>query len=143
LAVATERQLQLEQVFRLALEEHGPGVSTEFLIAVTSERTRADPREIIEAVGVVDRRPGLQGTDNGMGDPDEDATALVLALGKAVTAIWRNLPQDVQHELFEHAVTAQDDATREQLAIFLHAIHFRTTDGIKARAISEPDSLGG
>jgi hypothetical protein len=129
--MATERQLQLEQLFRLALEEQGPGVSTEFLIAATSERTQADPREIIEAVEVVDRRPGPPGPDEGVGGPDEDATMLLLALGKAVTAIWSNLPQDVQHELFEHAVSAQDDATRERLAVFLHAIHFRTTDGIK------------
>jgi hypothetical protein len=142
-AMATERQLQLEQAFRFALKEHGPSVSTEFLIAATSERTQADPREIIEAVAVVDRRPGPQGTDNDMGVPDEEATGLVLALGKAVTAIWSNLPQDIQHELLEHAVSAQDDTTRERLAVFLHAIHFRTAYGLKARAIPEPDSLGG
>jgi hypothetical protein len=141
--MATERQLHLEQAFRFALNEHGPSVSTEFLIAATSERTQADPSEIIEAVAVVNRGPGPQGADEGTGGPDEDATALLLALGKAVTAIWSNLPQDVQHELFEHAVAAQDDATRGRLAVFLHAIHFRTTDGIKACAIPEPDSLGG
>jgi hypothetical protein len=55
--MATERQLQLEQAFRFALKQHGPSVSTEFLIAATSERTRADPREIIEAIAFVDRRP--------------------------------------------------------------------------------------
>jgi hypothetical protein len=139
--MATERQLQLEQAFRGALKEHGPSVSIEFLIAATSERAQTDPTEIIAAVAVVNRGPGPRGTDNGMGVPD--ATALVLALGKAVTAIWSNLPQAVQHELFEHAVSAQDDATRERLAVFLHAINFRTTDGIKAPAIPEPDSLGG
>jgi hypothetical protein len=84
-----------------------------------------------------------KGPDEGAGDVDEDPTTLLLALGKAVTAIWSNLPQDIQHELFEHTVSAQDDATRERLAIFLHAIHFRTTDAIKARAIPEPDSPGG
>jgi hypothetical protein len=57
-----------------------------------------------------------QGPDKGTGGPDEDATTLLLALGKAVTKIWSNLPQDVQLELFEHAVSAQDDATRERLA---------------------------
>jgi class 3 adenylate cyclase len=141
--LATERQLQLEQAFRLALKELGSGVSTEFLIAATSDRTQADPGEIIEATEVVNRRVERQGMDVDTGGPDVDAIALLLALGKAVTAIWSNLPQDVQHELFEHAVSAQDDATRERLAVFLHAIHFRTTDGIKARAIPEPDSLGG
>jgi hypothetical protein len=53
------------------------------------------------------------------------------------------LPQNVQHDLFERAVSAQDDATRERLAAFLHAIHFRTTDALKSRAIPEPDSPGG
>jgi hypothetical protein len=47
--MATERQLQLERAFRQALRELGAGVSTEFLIAAASERTQADPGEIIEA----------------------------------------------------------------------------------------------
>jgi hypothetical protein len=142
LVLATERQLQLEQAFRCALKELGTGVSTEFLIAATSERTKADPGEIIEAVNVLNRLE-RQGSNEGTGGVDGDATTLLLALGKAVIAIWSNLSQDVQHELFEHAVSVQDDATRERLAVFLHTIHFRTTDAIKARAISEPDSLGG
>ena len=91
--MATERQLQLEQVFRRALEEHGPGASTEFLIAATSEQTQADPREIIEAVEVVDRRPGRQGPDEGTGGSYDDAVTLLLALGKAVTAIWSSCPR--------------------------------------------------
>jgi hypothetical protein len=135
--MATERQLQLEQAFRHALKELGPGVSTEFLIAAAAERTQADPREIIEAVEIVNH-PGER-----TGDVDDSIASLVLALGKSVTAIWGKLPQDVQRELFEHAVSAQDDATRERLAVFLHAIHFRTTDELKARAMPEPDSFGG
>jgi hypothetical protein len=100
--MATERQLQLEQALRCALKELGTGVSTEFLIATTSERTKADPGEIIEAVKVLNRRLERQGSDEGTGG---DATTLLLALGKAVIAIWSNLSQDVQHELFEHAVS--------------------------------------
>ena len=141
--MATERQLELEQAFRRALTELGASVSTEFLIAAASERIKADPREIIEAVEVLNRRPGRQAPEEGTGGVDEDSAPLLLALGKAVVATWSNLPQDVQHELFEHAVSAQDDATRERLAVFLHAIHFRTTDAVKARAIPEPDSPGG
>jgi hypothetical protein len=137
--MATKQQ---EQAFRRALKDLGPGVSTEFLIAATSERTQADPREIIEAVAVLNRRPGCEGPEEGTSSTDE-GTTLLLALGKSVTAIWSNLPQDVQQELFEHAVSAEDDATRERLAVFLHERHCRTTDGIKARAILEPDSLGG
>jgi hypothetical protein len=141
--MATERQLELEKAFRRALTELGAGVSTEFLIAATSEPTKADPCEIIEAVEVLNRRPGRQAPDEGTGGVDEDSSPLLLALGKAVVATWSNLPQDVQHELFEHAVSAQEDATRERLAVFLHAIHFRTTDGTKGRAIPESDSLEG
>jgi hypothetical protein len=137
--MASERQLQLEQAFRQALRDLGAGVSTEFLIAAASERTQAHPGEIIEAVEIINRRRESrdEGTDA------SDVTTLQLALGKAVTALWSNLPQGVQAELFEHAVSAQDDATREKLAVFLHRIHFRTTDALKARAIPEPDSPGG
>jgi hypothetical protein len=138
--MATERQRLLEQEFRRALQELGPGMSTEFLIAAASERTQADPREIIEAVEVVNRR---ESPDEGGADDVNDIAALVQALGKSVTAIWGKLPQQVQRELFEHAVSAQEEATRERLAIFLHAMHFRTTDALKARAVLDPDSLGG
>ena len=135
--MATERQLELDRAFRRALKELGPGVSTEFLIAAASEWTKAAPREIIEAIEIVNS------PEEHSGEVDDGVTSLVLALGKSVSAIWSNLPQDVQRELFEHAVSGQDDATREQLAVFLHTIHFRTTDKLKARAIPEPDSLGG
>ena len=137
--MATERQLQLEQAFRQALRDLGAGASTEFLIAAVSERTQADPGKIIEAVKVLNR----VGESEDEATDASDVTALQLALGKAVTAIWSNLPQNVQQELFEHAVSAQHDATRERLAVFLHTIHFRTTDALKARAIPEPDSPGG
>jgi hypothetical protein len=137
--MATERQLHLEQTFREALRELGTGTSTESLIAAVSERTQADHGEIIAAVRIVNR--GGESEDEGA-DPS-DVTTLQLALGKAVTAIWSNLPQNVQQELFERALSAQDDATRERLAVFLHTIHFRTTDALKARAIPEPDSPGG
>jgi class 3 adenylate cyclase len=93
--MATGRQLQLEQTFRHALKELGSGVSTEFLIAATSERTQADPGEIIEAVEVVNRRAERQGSDEGANGQDDDSTAHLLALGKAVTAIWSNLPKDL------------------------------------------------
>jgi hypothetical protein len=65
------------------------------------------------------------------------------ALGKAVVRIWSQLPQDIQHHLFEEAVTSQGESMRQQLAVFLHHTHPRTTDSIKARAMPEPDSLGG
>jgi hypothetical protein len=68
---------------------------------------------------------------------------ILCALGKAVVRIWSNLPQDVQHHLFEEEVLSQGEAKRQQLAIYLHDEHQRTADALKARAISTPDSLGG
>jgi len=69
---------------------------------------------------------------------------LTKALGRAVAAVWGELPASVQHELFESAVRLSGSGTREQLAVFLHHRHPRTFDGGKpARAVPEPDSLGG
>ena len=69
---------------------------------------------------------------------------LTKALGRAVVAVWGDLPASVQHELFESAVRLSGSNAREQLAIFLHHRHPRTIDGgNSARAVPEPDSLGG
>jgi hypothetical protein len=55
-----------------------------------------------------------------------------LALGAGVIRCWARLPQDVQHTIFEAAVVAghhdeRDEALREQLAVFLHDHHPRTS----------------
>lgn len=69
---------------------------------------------------------------------------LTTALGRAVTAVWGDLPATVQHDLFESAVRLAGSDTREALATFLHHIHPRTTNGeTPVRAVPEPDSLGG
>jgi hypothetical protein len=67
---------------------------------------------------------------------------LTHALGEAVVHIWSHLPPDVQHDLFEEAITTRGEAMRQQLAVFLHAHHARTTD-LKENDMLEPDSLGG
>ena len=63
--------------------------------------------------------------------------------GQAVVQVWSNLPQEIQQHLFEAAVLSQGESTRQQLAVFLHEKHLRTTDALKARAMPEPDSKGG
>jgi hypothetical protein len=68
---------------------------------------------------------------------------LFRSLGHAVARAWSHLPQDAQQQLFEQAVAFQGEAGRQQLAIFLHDSHARTSDSIKARPMLEPDSLGG
>jgi hypothetical protein len=65
------------------------------------------------------------------------------ALGQAVAKVWSQLPQEIQHNLFEEAVASQSEPVRQQLAVFLHHKHQRTSDAVKAQALSEPDSLGG
>ena len=65
------------------------------------------------------------------------------ALGQAVARAWSQLPQDIQHRLFEEAVESHGESVRQQLAVFLHHKHQRTSNSIKAQASPEPDSLGG
>jgi hypothetical protein len=65
------------------------------------------------------------------------------ALGESVVKIWSRLPQDIQHHLFEGAVGSQGESSRQQIAVFLHGRHPRTADSLKAKAMPEPDSLGG
>jgi hypothetical protein len=58
--------------------------------------------------------------------------------------MWSNLPQDVQHRLFEEAIASKGETIRSQLAVFLHEKHRRTSDPLgKPREMIEPDSLGG
>ena len=78
-----------------------------------------------------------------MDGPSETNELLFRALGEAVGRIWSNLPQAVQQHLFEEAVMSHGESMRQQLAVFLHDKHSRTLDSIKARAMPEPDSLGG
>ena len=40
-------------------------------------------------------------------------------------------------------MTLEGEAIRQQLAIYLHGKHIRATDAMHARAMPEPDSLGG
>jgi hypothetical protein len=57
------------------------------------------------------------------------------ALGAAVVALWAELPQPIQENLFEHAVVAghhneRDESLRQELARFLHEHHPRTNEHV-------------
>jgi hypothetical protein len=79
-----------------------------------------------------------------MGVPAErESKFLCDALGDAVERIWNSMPHDVQRRLFEEVVSRRGEGIKELLATYLHERHQRTRDGLKARAILEPDSLGG
>ena len=75
--------------------------------------------------------------------PPETADKIARALGQGLAQCWSRLAQDIQQDIFETAVTLEGEAIRQQLAIYLHGKHTRTTDAMHARATSEPDSLGG
>jgi hypothetical protein len=57
--------------------------------------------------------------------------------------MWGRLPHDIQQKIFEEAVGGRGEELRAQLAIYLHDKHPRTTMAMGARALMEPDSLGG
>ena len=73
----------------------------------------------------------------------ETSEQLSRALGEAVVKLWSRLPQEIQHDLFEEVATQRGAAIRPQLAVFLHDRHLRTRASHEARAMLEPDSLGG
>jgi hypothetical protein len=55
-------------------------------------------------------------------------------IGAAAIALWSDLPQPIQEQLFERAVLLghrgeRDEMLREQLAKFLHDHHKRTVGG--------------
>ena len=57
------------------------------------------------------------------------------ALGQAVARYWSSLPQEIQHNLFESAVTSEGETMRQQLAVHLYGKHERTVDAVQARAM--------
>jgi hypothetical protein len=91
----------------------------------------------------------LANLDDGQSNAERDALSLETAgelsraLGQAVARCWGSLPQEIQHNLFEAAVASEGEAIRQQLAVYLRGKHERTVDAAQARAMPEPDSLGG
>jgi len=75
--------------------------------------------------------------------PFGNSDQLSRVLGEAIVRMWGRLPPDVQHQIFEEATCVLGERTRPQLAIFLHDKHPRTSASVAARAMIEPDSLGG
>src|SRR3954471_14750618 len=60
--------------------------------------------------------------------PAPTQTEMSRALANAGDGIGSRLPQSMQHRLFEAAVAAQGDATRHDLAVYLHHRPPRTCD---------------
>jgi hypothetical protein len=74
---------------------------------------------------------------------EQSGKELFVALGRAASKLWSNLPTETQQLLFEEAISFGGEPIRHPLAVFLHAGHTRTTDTLKAEALQEPDSPGG
>lgn len=74
---------------------------------------------------------------------DETPEQLSRALGDAVVRIWGHLPTSLQNQLFKEAGISQGEKMRPRLAVYLHEKHPRTCASVRARALLEPDSLGG
>jgi hypothetical protein len=77
------------------------------------------------------------------GTSQESPEHLSRALGEAVVRIWGYLPRDVQCRLFNETLNTHQGRMRPQLASLLHGKHPRTSGARQARAMLEPDSLGG
>jgi hypothetical protein len=76
-------------------------------------------------------------------DAEPTEEQLFIALGRATSKLWSNLPTKTQQSLFDEAISFCGDVIRQPLAVFLHERHTRTTDTLKAEALQEPDSPGG
>jgi hypothetical protein len=76
--------------------------------------------------------------------PDAEISEQVdRVLGQAVLTCWNKLTPEVQAILFEAAVQAEGETIRQTLAMYLHDRHDRTVQSVQAKAMPEPDSLGG
>jgi hypothetical protein len=74
---------------------------------------------------------------------DQPEEKLFIALGRAASKLWANLPTDIQQSLFAEAILFGGEGIRQPLAVFFHERHSRTTDALKAEALREPDSPEG
>jgi hypothetical protein len=88
----------------------------------------------------------LKLSDKHLDDSESDATVaekMDRTLGQAVVRCWSRLAPEIQQTLFEAAVQAEGESIRQVLAMHLHDKHERTIQSVQAKAMPEPDSLGG
>jgi hypothetical protein len=95
-------------------------------------------REVLADLGLGPQIPDRKGEVS-----IDELDKLSRALGQAVAECWSTLPQEIQQKLFDAAVTSQGEAIRQELAVYLHGKHDRTSNVGQSRVVPEPDSLGG
>jgi hypothetical protein len=97
---------------------------------------------LLQALAELGMHAGHNSTLVPIEQPSATPDEISRALGRAVAQCWSDLPQDVQHELFEAAVKSEGEASRQHLAVFLHGKHSRTQDALHASATPEPPQRG-
>ena len=80
------------------------------------------------AIDLVARAAALEAPEPAVLDQSDRFSQII---GSAAIALWGDLPQPIQEQLFERAVLVghrgeRDEMLREQLAKFLHERHKRT-----------------
>ena len=121
----------------------GRASETEVALFLSQSGHGPEQQALLEALSSLGLRNAAAGISSKEELSAETIERLSRALAKAVARCWSRLPQDVQQDLFESAVTSEGERIRLQLAIFLHSKHSRTVEAVQERAVSEPDSLGG
>ena len=119
------------------------GIDIEVDAFLSRGRNGPEHQALVEALARLDSLNRAESDQIQEELPREATEKLSRALGQAVARCWSSLPQDIQQNLFEAAVTSEGESIRQQLAIYLHGKHERTVDAAQARAMPEPDSLGG
>ncbi|HEY4856185.1 MAG TPA: hypothetical protein VIH98_05845 [Xanthobacteraceae bacterium] len=81
--------------------------------------------------GAIDLAAKTNALDSSQAHAAEQNERFSRVMGAAVIALWGELPQPIQEQLFECAVVLghqdeRDEMLREQLAKFLHVHHERT-----------------
>jgi len=84
--------------------------------------------------GAIDLAAKTSALDSSEAAAAEQNERFSRVMGTAVVALWGELPQPIQEQLFECAVvlghqSERDEMLREQLAKFLHDHHERTRPG--------------
>ena len=121
---------------------HEPNRASEIAVDVFLSHAEQGPEYQALSAALAD----LKLSDKHSDDSELDAAVdekVDRALGQAVVRCWSKLAPEIQQTLFDAAVQAEGEGMRQVLAMHLHDKHERTIQSVQAKAMPEPDSLGG
>jgi hypothetical protein len=119
----------------------GNASENEITSFLSKGRHGPEHQALLQAFAELGMHAGQNDTSAPAEPPSATPDEMSRALGRAVARCWSDLPQDIQHALFEAAVKSEGEASRQHLAVFLHGKHARTQDALHTAATREP-SLG-